>query len=57
MTYIEKLITHYGEKPESLSYFQKINKIKTEEQAAKSMFSVLMTDRKDKARAKKLGLL
>jgi len=57
MSYIDKLIALYGAKPESLPIHQKVHRFKTEEKAAKSMFDVLMTDRKEKARAKKLGLL
>jgi len=57
MSYIDKLIALYGAKPESLPIHQKVHRFKTEEQAAKSMFEVLTTNPKDKARAKKLGLL
>ncbi len=57
MTYLEKLIKLEGKKPEILPYHQKMTKLKTEELAAKNLFKTLMTDRKDKARAKKLGLI
>ncbi len=57
MSYIEKLVALYGSKPESLPIHQQVHRFKTEEAAAKSIFNVLMHDRKEKARAKKLGLL
>ena len=57
MNYVDKLIALYGSKPESLPIHQKVHRFKTEEAAAKSIFNVLMHDRKEKARAKKLGLL
>jgi len=57
MSYLDKLVKLYGTKPETLPYHQKINHFKTEEAAAKHMFAVLMTIRKEKTRAKKLGLL
>ncbi len=57
MTYVEKLIKLEGQIPDSLPIHQKVHRFKTEELAAKSLFKVFMTDRKEKARAKKLGLI
>ncbi len=57
MTYLEKLIKLEGKKPETLAYHQKMTRLKTEESAAKNLFKTLMTDSKEKAKAKKLGLL
>jgi hypothetical protein len=57
MTFLEKLIKLEGKKPETLPYHQKMTGLKTEELAAKNLFRTLMTDRKEKAKAKKLGLI
>lgn len=57
MSYTDKLIKLYGKKPEILPYHQKVNKIKTEELAAKNMFNTLMGLPSEKKKAKKLGLI
>jgi hypothetical protein len=58
MTYLEKLaILEGGKIPESLPIYQKVARKKTLESAAKSMFTLLTTDKKDRTRAKKLGLV
>jgi len=57
MTYLEKLIKLEGKKPDILPYHQKVNKIKTEELAARNMFRALMGISSEKRKAKKLGLI
>jgi len=57
MTYLEKLITLEGKKPDILPYHQKMTKLKTEELAAKNLFKALMGIPSEKKKAQKLGLL
>lgn len=50
---------HNGKTPKSFILYMKYGEFQPEqeEEAAKSFFRILMTDKEDKAKAKKLGLI
>jgi hypothetical protein len=57
MIYHEKLVKLLGREPYNLEYNRQILGLKTKEDSAKSIFKGLLTIPKEKAKAKKLGLI
>jgi hypothetical protein len=57
VTYYEKLKTLLGREPVSIEYNRKVMGLRTKEESAKNLFEDLLTIPKDKAKAKKLGLI
>jgi hypothetical protein len=59
MSWLEKLAKLYGRPPYTpgLDYHAKLFKLKGREEAAKDIFEIVIANPKEKAKAKKLGLL
>ncbi|MDR0793272.1 MAG: hypothetical protein LBE82_08175 [Chitinophagaceae bacterium] len=57
MSYYEKLVKLLGREPYNVEYNRQIFGLKTKEDSAKSIFNGLLTIPKEKAKAKKLGLI